>query len=682
MQIFILVNFLMVFMTRHLVLGNGNMLVCTDKNALIRDFYYPYVGQENHVSGNIHRIGVWIDGAFSWMNQEEWNIEIKYLKDSLVSEVVAVCDRLAVELVMNECVHFEKPVYLRNLKIKNNREEKREIRVFFSQHFHISEDTIGDSIFFDPKTNSIVNYKGKRYFLMGGMKDGVAHEHLPSETEVDSPSMSNSFDNYAVGVAGGVEGKQGTYIDCEDGVLGKNSVEHGATDSAIGFSLDIEGGKERSINYWICVGKSYDGICEARKFVLEKGFDNAINDTVEYWKDWESRRDIDFNGLNDEIVDLFRRSLLIIRAQTDNHGATIAANDTHTLRFKRDTYSYMWPRDGALISRSLDHAGHSDMTKKFFKFCSEVISNEGYLMHKYNPDGSLGSSWHSWLKGDKVQLPIQEDETALVLDALWKHYEKYGDEDGMIKKMYNGFIKKMGDFLEAFRNLETGLPKESYDLWEEKLGVHTFTCAATYAGLIAAGKFAEVFGTAKDAKKYFEVAEDVKIKTLKYLYDSKRGIFTKGVYYDGDELKMDGTIDASTFYGLFEFNLIDINDEKLLRTVEATLEKLWRDDGCSGLARYENDMYHRIPGKRENPWVVSTMWLARYYTARAKNLKDLEPAKDLFDWVVERALPSGVLSEQFDPENGKAVSVAPLTWSHAAFVVGVIKYLKKFREIS
>ncbi|MCH8908421.1 MAG: hypothetical protein IH840_15145 [Candidatus Heimdallarchaeota archaeon] len=42
-------------MARHFVFGNGNILVCQDENAQIRDFYYPYVGQENHVSGKEHK---------------------------------------------------------------------------------------------------------------------------------------------------------------------------------------------------------------------------------------------------------------------------------------------------------------------------------------------------------------------------------------------------------------------------------------------------------------------------------------------------------------------------------------------------------------------------------------------------------------------------------------------------
>jgi GH15 family glucan-1,4-alpha-glucosidase len=57
-----------------------------------------------------------------------------------------------------------------------------------------------------------------------------------------------------------------------------------------------------------------------------------------------------------------------------------------------------------------------------------VVSDDGFLLHKYNPDGSVGSSWHPWLAPDgSKQLPIQEDETALVLWALWAHFQRFRD---------------------------------------------------------------------------------------------------------------------------------------------------------------------------------------------------------------------------------------------------------------
>jgi GH15 family glucan-1,4-alpha-glucosidase len=52
-------------MVRPIILGNGDMLVCFDKFHQVRDWYYPYVGQENHVSSQKHRIGVFVDGVFS-----------------------------------------------------------------------------------------------------------------------------------------------------------------------------------------------------------------------------------------------------------------------------------------------------------------------------------------------------------------------------------------------------------------------------------------------------------------------------------------------------------------------------------------------------------------------------------------------------------------------------------------
>ena len=67
-------------------------------------------------------------------------------------------------------------------------------------------------------------------------------------------------------------------------------------------------------------------------------------------------------------------------------------------------------------------------------------------MHEYRPDKSLGSSWHPWVHGNKAQFPIQEDETALVIYALWKHYEFSRDIE-FIESVYNKLIKKMSIFL-------------------------------------------------------------------------------------------------------------------------------------------------------------------------------------------------------------------------------------------
>ena len=39
-------------MARSMVLGNGNTMVCLDQFGQVRDFYFPYVGQDNHIGSN------------------------------------------------------------------------------------------------------------------------------------------------------------------------------------------------------------------------------------------------------------------------------------------------------------------------------------------------------------------------------------------------------------------------------------------------------------------------------------------------------------------------------------------------------------------------------------------------------------------------------------------------------
>ena len=54
-------------------------------------------------------------------------------------------------------------------------------------------------------------------------------------------------------------------------------------------------------------------------------------------------------------------------------------------------------------------------------------------------------------------------------------------------------------------------------------------------------------------------------------------------------------------------------------------------------------------------WIVCTLWLAQYYLGIGRT----EEARELLDWAMARRLPSGVLSEQFDPETGYQLGVAP-----------------------
>ena len=56
--------------------------------------------------------------------------------------------------------------------------------------------------------------------------------------------------------------------------------------------------------------------------------------------------------------------------------------------------------------------GHYDETKAFLEFARDTMHKDGYLMHKYQPDRAIGSTWHPLVHGRSKELAIQEDETA------------------------------------------------------------------------------------------------------------------------------------------------------------------------------------------------------------------------------------------------------------------------------
>ncbi|HIJ11506.1 TPA: glycoside hydrolase family 15 protein, partial [Candidatus Woesearchaeota archaeon] len=404
-------------MTRHFVLGNKNILVGLDNHGRIRDFYYPYVGQENHVNGKIHRFGIWVDGKFSWLEDPTWQKKLSYQNETLITHVLARNDDVGLEIELCSGITPNHGIFLRHVRITNLWDSTREIRLFFHQQFDVSEGNIGDTVYYNPLCKSIIHYKGKRYFLMNGsMQNG------------DKRKGNTGIAEYATGLVGEY-GREGTWRDAEDGVLSNNPVEHGSVDSTVAFHGSIAPRKTTEMHYWICVADSYKSVSELHEHVLKETPATLLEEIGKYWRTWVNKTKFKFPKLRPEVVDLFKRSLLIINTHVDKRGAIIASSDSEMLHLRKDTYSYMWPRDGALIARSLDRAGYSDITEPFFAFCNTALSDDGYLFHKYRPDGSLGSSWHSWVNEGHIQLPIQEDESALVVYALWKHFELHGDQE-------------------------------------------------------------------------------------------------------------------------------------------------------------------------------------------------------------------------------------------------------------
>jgi GH15 family glucan-1,4-alpha-glucosidase len=435
----------------------------------------------------------------------------------------------------------------------------------------------------------------------------------------------------------------------------------------------------------MAVAPTFEQVVAINRSVRRRGPEFFLHRTASFWKLWLKSHLPDLSPLPENVARTYERSLLVIRTQIDHDGAILAANDSDISSAVRDTYSYMWPRDGALVANALTRAGYVDLPRAFFNFCQRVLTQQGYLLHKYNPDGSLASSWHPWTRDGEKSLPIQEDETALVLWSLWQHFTRFGDVY-FIKPLYRALICPMADFMAHYRDAETGLPLPSYDLWEERYGILSWTVGATWGGLMAGARFAEAFGEHDRAEKYRQAAEEIKAGTDQYLWMENKGRFARMINRTpSGEWEVDDVIDAS-LAGLWQYGMYAADDSKIIATMEAIRDRLWVKTDVGGLARYENDNYHQVSQSIEdvpgNPWFITTLWLAEWYALTADNLQDLEKSLELLKWVAEHALTSGVLAEQVNPHTNAPLSVSPLTWSHAVFVATVQTWLSAYQKLS
>lgn len=651
-------------MARPIILSNGTILVCADERAEVRDFYFPYVGLENHIGGHFsHRVGVYVDGMLNWFSHPNWKIDLMLQESSLSGETIAKNNVLGVTLKLVDLVYNEKNIFLREVTVANDSDRKRTIKLFFNHEFEIYESHRGDTAYFDPIHHAVIHYNGKRVFLINGV------------------SERGGFDDYTTGIFK-IEGKEGSFKDAEDGQLAKNLIEHGPTDSVIAFHLDLAPGESKKIHYWIAAAES---ILEARNlnaYVLERRPEHLVRTARDYWRAWINKYNFNFYGLSPAEVSLFKKSLLVVHAHTDHRGGIIASADSAMLQSGRDTYAYVWPRDGAFSMMALARTGDAQTARRFFEFCNNTITEDGYFMHKYRADGSLGSSWHPWMREGRIELPIQEDETALVLIALWDYYAHTKDLE-FIERVYNSLVKSAADFMVGYRDPKTHLPRASYDLWEEKFGIHTFTAAAVYGALMAAAKFARLLGKEKSEHLYQSAASEIRQGVLAYLYDEEQGFFIKMINVLPDEqITYDKTLDMSSIYGVFAFGVLDIDDPRLTRAISEVEARILCKTGVSGVARYEHDRYFcSVEGVPGNPWIITTLWLAQYYIARAKNESDFEEARKWIAWTVKFSAKSGVLSEQLHPYTGEQLSATPLSWSHAEYLLTVISYLDRLEYL-
>jgi GH15 family glucan-1,4-alpha-glucosidase len=259
--------------------------------------------------------------------------------------------------------------------------------------------------------------------------------------------------------------------------------------------------------------------------------------------------------------------------------------------------------------------------------------------------------------------PIQTDETAIVLFVFAQFYQTQNDPK-LLHDFYEPMIVPMADFLSDFVNPKTGLPKPSYDLWEQQYTTTLYTTSVTCAALYVAANLADDHADTDRAVQWRTVADTMSEKARDVFYNTERKVFYKGLSVAaGGAVAMDETIDMSGIYGAFMYGLFAIDSDEVKNSIATAKSTFGFGPQRPGLPRFEADDYQSADGK-PNWWPIISLWLAQY----SLEVGDDALADSVINWVTATMRDTSALPEQVNPATGENVSVEPLAWSQAEYI--------------
>jgi GH15 family glucan-1,4-alpha-glucosidase len=383
-----------------------------------------------------------------------------------------------------------------------------------------------------------------------------------------------------------------------------------------------------------------------------------------------------------KINELIKVSKEVIADGSLENGAIVAANsDKAIYPATTQDYRYVWVRDAAYVCMAADLLGLRDIPERFFDWClnrAEDFKETGFFSNAYNVNGTIHGTL---IPPNELSIPrdlrkscidlihcgtqFQPDQSGSLLIAIAHHIKQF---DAGVSKFEKLIEKTATGICRAWKGDAFVLP--CHDLWEERCvlpehrGFHTYSLAMCIAGLRAA---IELHG---EKKKWLQTEKEMS-KSFAEVYSSETKsiwrTYRKGAVSKKRKTRADDLLPDSSLLGLvYPSGILDPLDERMKRTVNEIIKTNTTDDG--GLLRYPADRY--CGGVRKGwvtltgagAWPLLSFWMSIYYSLCGDN----KNARKFFDRPLKRI--DKYIPEQIF-ENESRLSISPLLWSHAMFVI-------------
>ncbi|HEX7657216.1 MAG TPA: glycoside hydrolase family 15 protein, partial [Sphingomonas sp.] len=380
----------------------------------------------------------------------------------------------------------------------------------------------------------------------------------------------------------------------------------------------------------------------------------ALDQAKAFWAGWSAKSTYDGPAAG-----AIKRSLLTLKALIHAQTGGMVAAATSSLPERPGgtrnwDYRYCWLRDAAFTLLGFLHTGHDDEARAWIAWLRRAIAGEPIDVQPfYAIDGNRHSlEWTAdWLQGFGDAQPVRFGNGAVGQCQL----DVYGEViDALCIARQHG-LSVDGDEIVALlaRKLETIWRQPDAGIWESRgdLTHHVYSKAMCWVAFDRAAKMLSE-SRPDDARRWRDLAQEVREEVLEKGFDSGRNAFTRS--YE------DKTLDAAVLR-LPIVGFIDANDARMVATVKAIEQDLCRD----GLVyRYSSDHTDDGVGGAEGVFLAVACWLADVYAMQGR----MDDASRLFDKILGAANDLGLLSEEWWPEDGRAMGNIPQALSHVALV--------------
>lgn len=418
------------------------------------------------------------------------------------------------------------------------------------------------------------------------------------------------------------------------------------------------------INMLLGPDETLDGGIEA----TARWFEEA---TSTHWREWTRRLAVPLEW-QDAVI---RAAITLKLCQYEETGAIVAAMTTSIPEApcsgRNWDYRYCWLRDAFFVVRALNSLAEVGTMEDYLRWLHDVVRSAegGHLQPLYGIglERNLPERIEPALPGYRGMGPVRVGNQAhehhqhdvygnVVLGAA----QAFHDQRLFRRAGLDDFkaLEAVGDRAWQFHD------QPDAGMWElrTRARVHTSSSLMCWAACDRLAKAATALELSERSAWWSERAITIRDQILHRAWNDRRQAFVES--FDGQHL------DASVLL-MAEVGFIDPRDPRFVKTLDALEQHL-----CDGpyMRRYEEaDDF----GRPQTAFNVCAFWRI---DALARLGRTVE-AREIFEAMLARRNPLGLLSEDLDPSTGELWGNFPQTYSMVGVVNGAVRLSRPWADV-